>query len=186
MVAHLSVTVCSERQETRVHGYLREEWSSWKWTTSKQPTPKFSPRATDQSRNWDGDDTDVLFVVGTHGSQRWLNAPFDTGIMQTEKRPGLHVAIHYSEETAAVEKSRNDVETVTWKPHSQVNVTRTAETTWIRSDALSLFLLVGLSLRLTYFLVPRRSLFHSFSLLADLSQLTEGNDNQPESFFLPL
>ena len=26
------------------------------------------PHATDQSRNWDGDDTDALFVVGTHGS----------------------------------------------------------------------------------------------------------------------
>ena len=49
---------------------------------------------------------------------------------------------------------------------------------------MSLFLSVGLSLRLAHFLVPRRSFFHSFSLLADLSQLTEGNDNQAESFFL--
>ena len=38
------------------------------------------------------------------------------------------MATHYSEETAAVEKSRKDVETVTWKPHSQVNFTRTAQT----------------------------------------------------------
>ena len=72
--------------------------------------------------------------------------------MQTEKRPGLYVATHYSEETAAVEKCRKDVETVTCKP--QVNVTRTAETTQIRSDALSLCLLEGLSLRLTYFWFP--------------------------------
>ena len=72
----------------------------------------------------------------------------------------IFLATHYSEETAAVEKSGKDVKTVTWKPHSQVNVTRTAETTRIRyrSDALSLFLLVGLSLRLANFLVPRRSL----------------------------
>ena len=38
--------------------------------------------------------------------------------MQTEKRPGPDVATHYSEETAAVEKGRKDVETVTWKPHA--------------------------------------------------------------------
>ena len=48
--------------------------------------------------------------------------------VQTEKRPGPPVATHNSEETAAVEKSRKDVETVTWKPHSQVNVIRTAQT----------------------------------------------------------
>ena len=43
----------------------------------------------------------------------------------------------------------------------------------VRPDALSLFLsFIGLSLRVTLF-VPRRSFFHSFSLLADLSQLTE-------------
>ena len=36
----------------------------------------------------------------------------------------------------------------------RVNVTRTAETTQIRSDALSLCLLVGLSLRLTYVWFP--------------------------------
>ena len=53
------------------------------------------------------------------------DAPFDTGVMQTEKRPGPDVATHYSEESAAVEKCRNDVQTVTCNPHSQVNVTRT-------------------------------------------------------------
>ena len=37
----------------------------------------------------------------------------------------LHI---YSEETAAVEKSRKDVEPVTCKPYSQVNVIRTAQT----------------------------------------------------------
>ena len=36
------------------------------------------------------------------------------------------------------------------------------------------------------FFVPRRSYFHSFSLLTELNQLTEGNDNEPESFFSPL
>ena len=55
----------------------------------------------------------------------------------------------------------------------------------VRSDALSLFLSLGLSLHVTLF-VPRRSLFHSFSLLTELSQLTEGNNSQPESFSLPL
>ena len=55
----------------------------------------------------------------------------------------------------------------------------------VRSDALSLFLSFGLSLCLKLF-GTHCSFFRSFSLLTDLSQLTEGNDNQPESFFLPL
>ena len=48
-----------------------------------------------------------------------------TLVLRRKRVPGPHVATHYSEETAAVEKSRKDVETVKWKPHSQVNVTRT-------------------------------------------------------------
>ena len=65
-----------------------------------------------------------------HGRQR-RSLPRETTwklTVQTEKRPGPPVATHNSEETAAVEKSRKDVETVTWKPHSQVNVIRTAQT----------------------------------------------------------
>ena len=40
-----------------------------------------------------------LFVEGTHGSQRRLNAPLETGV-QANKRPGAHVypVGHYSEE----------------------------------------------------------------------------------------
>ena len=40
-----------------------------------------------------------LFVEGTHGSQRRLNAPFETGV-QADKRPGAHgyPVGHYSEE----------------------------------------------------------------------------------------
>ena len=155
--------------------------------------------------------------------------------MQTEKRPGPPVATHHSEETAAVEKSRKDVETVTWKPHPQVNVTRTAQTNctddsdilhddsdmlhthwqdtaeqffshayvrfamikkgrsiFTRLDYLasSVGCFVSVSFIRSFFachaFCSRRSFFHSFSLPADLSQLTEGNNSQPESFSLPL
>ena len=56
----------------------------------------------------------------------------------------------------------------------------------VRSDALSLFLSFGLSLRHGRFVCSPSFVLSFFWLLTKMSQLTEGNDKQPESFLLPV